>query len=130
MALAIVVTSLWPKSSTATLRIADHTYTLEFASTAAQQQRGLGGRPSMPTDHGMLFPYDAPGRHCFWMKDMQFALDIIWLDGDKRVVKIERDLSPSSYPTSYCANNTRYVIELNAGQAEATNLQAGQRLEF
>jgi uncharacterized protein len=131
-AIALAVTAFWPKASTATLRMDGHTYTLEIAHTASQQQKGLGERPSMLQDHGMLFAYGVSGRYCFWMKDMQFPLDIIWLDAGKRVIETRQNLSPSTYPESYCPAkaNTRYVIELNAGQAAETHLEAGQRLDF
>src|SRR5689334_897593 len=85
-AIALAATVFWPKASTATLRMDGHTYTLEIAHTATQQQKGLGGRPSMPQDSGMLFTYNVSGRYCYWMKGMQFPLDIIWLSADKRVI--------------------------------------------
>lgn len=114
------------------MRVGGHKYTLEVARSDAQRRRGLGGRASMPADRGMLFAYDKSGRYCYWMKDMQFPLDIIWLDADKRIIKLEVNLSPETYPASYCSdgNNARYVIELNAGQASANGLRAGSRLDF
>ena len=105
-------------------------YSLDVAHTSAQQQKGLGGRASMAVDRGMLFPYSQPGSRCFWMKDMHFSLDIIWLDSQKKIVRFEQNLSPQTYPQDYCADNTQYVIELNAGQAAATHLRVGQKLDF
>jgi uncharacterized membrane protein (UPF0127 family) len=132
LAVAIAVTTLWPKTSPVTLRMDGRTYTLEIARTASQQQKGLGERPSMPHDHGMLFAYSISGRYCYWMKGMQFPLDIIWLDANKRVIETRQNLSPNTYPESYCpsGSSTRYVIELNAGQAAEMHLRAGQQLDF
>lgn len=132
VALAIAISSMWPRPSEVVLRMSGRTYALEVARTPSQQEKGLGGRPSMPNDQGMLFTYNMSGRYCYWMEGMQFPLDIMWLDSDKRIIKIEQDLSPASYPKSYCpaGSNASYVIELNAGQATATHMHMGQQLEF
>jgi uncharacterized membrane protein (UPF0127 family) len=104
-------------------------YTLLLADTEAERKRGLGDRKSLSQNEGMLFVDEQQGRQCFWMKDMRFAIDIIWVDNDKRITAIERNLDPSSYPQTYCAEG-QYVIELNAGEAGKNNLKAGQRLFF
>lgn len=105
------------------------TYRLEVADTAARQQKGLSDRDSLPDDAGMLFPYNEVAERCFWMKDMQFSIDIIWAGSDKRVTHIESNVSPASYPRSYCYP-AQYVIELNAGEAEKSEVLVGKRLDF
>lgn len=102
-------------------------YYLDAADSLSQQQLGLGGKDSMPADHGMIFLYQNQARRCFWMKDMRFALDVIWLDSSKRIVHIERNLKPQTYPKKYC-HHAQYVTELNAGQA--TRLKIHDRLSF
>lgn len=65
------------------------------------------------------------------MKDMKFAIDIIWLDSNKNIIKIQKNAQPNSYPVQFCPTNTaKYVIELNAGQSDNYNLSVGQKLRF
>jgi len=103
----------------------------EVVNTEATRQRGLSGRTSLPVDRAMLFVFDTPGEQCFWMKDMRFDLDMIWLDKGKKVVHIERAVTPSSYPASFCADMAaKYVIEVNAGMAQQAGVHVGSQLSF
>lgn len=113
-----------------TLVVRGQSYTLTVADTDASRTKGLSGRTSLPQNAGMLFAFPSAGRQCFWMKDMHFSLDMIWVDQNKRVVQTVTDLSPATYPEVYCANNTQYVIELNAGQAARADIQVGRTLDF
>ncbi len=104
---------------------------LEVAQTADEQAKGLGDRASMPLKRGMLFVFGGQDAHCFWMKDMKFHLDIIWINSQKQIVHIERDLAPESYPTTFCPNNpAQYAIEVNAGEAQNLGLKEDQQLSF
>ena len=104
-------------------------YSLEVVRSAADQAKGLGGRASLAPNTGMLFWNTTSAHRCFWMKDMQFPIDIIWVSGDRHITNIEHSLSPSTYPKSYCADG-QYVIELNAGEATKNNLNVGDQLAF
>jgi Uncharacterized conserved protein len=107
------------------------TYSLEVARTAKAQAKGLSGRKTMAKDQGMLFAFPREGRQCFWMKDMHFPLDIIWLDQEQKVVSFERNVSPDSYPEKYCGEgDAMYVIELDAGQAARADMRIGDTLNF
>jgi uncharacterized membrane protein (UPF0127 family) len=102
-----------------------------MVTTAAAQEKGLSGRASLAPDSGMLFVFQNEAQRCFWMKDMQFPLDIIWVNKDKRVVYIQPELSPSTYPDSFCPKPpAQYVIELNAGQATQASIRIGETLTF
>jgi uncharacterized protein len=105
-------------------------YGLEVAKTPDEQRQGLSGRASMPRHRGMLFIFPKEGRQCFWMKDMRFSLDIIWVDSQKKVKHIARDVSPDTYPDAFCHEAARYVIELGAGEAAKAGLHKGQTLQF
>ena len=114
-----------------TLKTDAKTYTLMIANTDAGRQRGLGGRASLASDRGMIFVFDEAGTECFWMKDMQFSLDMIWLSNDKKITKIETNVTPATYPKQFCGDETtRYVIELNAGEAERAGLHVGMVLSL
>ena len=98
----------------------------EIARTSAQRAQGLSGRRALGTDEGMLFvfPQDtAPG---FWMKEMNFAIDIVWLDSSGAIVEINKNLNPDSFPQLfYPPRPIRYVLELPAGLTDKLQLKTG-----
>jgi uncharacterized protein len=113
------------------LVVGKRSYSLEVAATTAEQTKGLSGLSSLPTNQGMLFSFSDEAVRCFWMKNTLIPLDMIWLDANKQVVHIEPDVSPKSYPKTFCPNTpAQYVIELNAGQAQAAGITTGQSLNF
>lgn len=111
------------------LRLASATYSLEIVSTPESQKQGLSGRAHLPQNTGMLFSYATHMERCFWMKDMQFSIDIIWMDQHKKITHIEANASPKSYPKTFCAPG-QYVLELNTHEASKNNLKEGQTLTF
>lgn len=113
------------------VRIGDKTYTLEVAITDGEHEKGLSGRPRLADNRGMLFVFQQEKQECFWMKDMRFNLDIIWLDAKHRVVHTEHDVSPKSYPRTYCPSKpAAYVIELSAGEAVKADIKRSQIIQF
>ncbi len=113
------------------LRINDKHFNVEVARSAAARTQGLGGRTSLNQNSSMLFVFDDEAIRCFWMKDMRFAIDIIWLDSEKRVVYQKQHVEPSTYPENFCSDEpARYVIELNAGVANDIGLAEDQQLTF
>jgi uncharacterized membrane protein (UPF0127 family) len=115
----------------AVLQSGGRRYMLSLASTQREQQLGLGGRKLLPQDQGMLFIFGQPSVQCFWMKDMHFPIDMIWVSASRRVEYIKANVSPSSYPNTFCPNaQAKYVIELNAGQAKQAHLHPRQPLSF
>lgn len=122
-----------PNQSSGQLRLgsgsAARSYRLEVVSDSAGQTRGLGGRAKMAKDTAMLFAYDGVAERCIWMKDMRFAIDVAWVGSDKRITHIVPDMSPSSYPQTYCAE-AQYVIELQAGEMSKRKLLVGHSVSF
>lgn len=97
-----------------------------LADTPQKRTRGLSGSAGLDSDEGMLFIFPKDGIYGFWMKDMHFAIDILWLSSDGTVVHIEENVSPESYPASFDPGKpARYVLELQAGFAKAHNIAAG-----
>ncbi len=102
------------------------TYRYERADTAFLQEKGLSGRKSLQDNKAMIFIFQTPSLACFWMKDMNFPLDIIWLNDKKQIVYMEKALSPKTYPNSYCPSSpAKYVIEVNAGHILSDNIEVG-----
>ena len=104
----------------------DLDYTYLIADEPAERVTGLGGRLSLPSTHVMLFVFDEPDRHGIWMKDMQFAIDIAWLDANAKVVHLKSNVSPATFPDVFQPpTDALYVIEANAGQLSARGLTIG-----
>jgi uncharacterized membrane protein (UPF0127 family) len=103
---------------------------LERATTQAEQERGLSGRSGLSNRSGMVFIFDMTGEQCMWMKDMKFNLDMIWLDKDGQVIKIAKNVTPGSYPESFCASNTKYVIEMNSGMVASLGWNLGDFIKL
>jgi hypothetical protein len=108
--------------------------TAELANTKASRELGLSGRHTMNDDEGMLFAFDVPGRYGFWMKDMDFPLDIIWINENGIVVSVERNLTPETYTSSkqifMNQADASYVLEINAGLAERFGLYLGSKVKM
>ena len=104
---------------------------VQVASTSSEQAQGLGDRDSLSADQGMLFPFRYPGDYGFWMKDMHFSLDMVWISSNKKVVGITPNISPDSYPTVfYPPLAISYVLELNAGAAKEFGIATDTQLVF
>lgn len=115
----------------AQLRIEGTVVKLEVAKTESARERGLSGRQCLPADQGMLFVFDEPGEYPFWMKDMRFPIDIVWICQDKKVVAIMSKVPPDTYPNSLSPGRTsQYVIELQAGRSQELGLSPGIQLYF
>lgn len=109
----------------------DRQVTAEVAEFEADKARGLSGRDCLNEDMGMLFPYALTGDYCFWMKDMKFPIDMIWLDNEKKIVTIMDKASPDTYPQGFCPDRpAQYILEVNAGAAERNGWTVGTGLEF
>lgn len=98
-----------------------------LAASAAVRERGLSGTAGLGESEGMLFLFEYPGRMAFWMKDMRFPIDIIWIGSDWKVVDITHDLAPETYPQTFSPlSDAQYVLEVNAGFAERHGIAVGR----
>lgn len=112
------------------LQIKDNTINLEVADTPDERKLGLSGRESINDNEGMFFIFPESDFHGIWMKDMNFSIDIIWLDEDFEVVNFKKDVSPDTYPTSFRPERpASYVIELLRGSIDKFSVKIGQQLE-
>jgi uncharacterized membrane protein (UPF0127 family) len=116
-----------PPLPTGKLLIAGRVHlTVELAHGSEEKGRGLSGRPPLPPGYGMLFVYEAPQPIGIWMKDMRFALDIIWIQAG-RIVHIVKDappLLPTGPETVYTAVGD-LVLEVPAGFTAKQKIRVG-----
>ncbi len=107
--------------------------TAELAVTDEERARGLMFRKKIPEDYGMLFIFEREEKHGFWMKNTLIYLDIIWLDGNKRIVHVEENVPPCEKEPCevyYPSKPARYVLELKGGKGKRENLKLGDFLLF
>jgi uncharacterized membrane protein (UPF0127 family) len=105
----------------------------ELAITQEERGRGLMFRKRLGFDQGMLFVFDEEGFHSFWMKNMSISLDFIWLDKDRRIIHIEKNVPPCEQepcPTYTSKVPAMYFLELKAGSVEKRKLKMLARLDF
>jgi uncharacterized protein len=118
----------------ATAKINNKTFKLDLADTPEAQQKGLSGRDSLAQDQGMLFVFDKADYHSFWMKNMKFPIDIIFIRGDK-IVSISKN---AAVPKSADAPLPIYkpeapidkVLEINANLSDRHNIKKGDKVEI
>lgn len=108
--------------------IGSRTYKLYIADTDEKRTHGLSDVESMSSFEGMAFVFPQADMHSFWMKDMQFPLDFIYV-ADRIVVDLIEDVQPDSYPSTIQAKAPAdTVIELNAGQIKKNGIRIGDPL--
>lgn len=104
---------------------------VEIADTDFLRERGLSGRESLGPEEGMLFVFPTEGLYQFWMKDMRFSIDIVWLDAEYRIADVHQRVNPETYPEIFTPKvKAQYVLELPAGFFENHQLKAGNILEI
>ena len=115
--------------------------TADLAITEEQKAEGLAVKDHLKENEGMLFVYEQPSRQGFWMKDMKFPIDIIWIDSNGTVVHIENTLQPCNSilnsgasilncPIYTPDNNSLYVLETVAGFSQKYNVTVGTHIDF
>jgi uncharacterized protein len=105
---------------------------VEVADSALKRVEGLMHRKSLGENEGMLFILDEKGRPGFWMKNMNFPLDIIWIKENKEVAEITKNALPCAEdcPDIAPSMEIKYVLEVPAGFAVAHQIKPGERLAF
>ncbi len=102
---------------------------VELATSDAQRELGLSGRVALNEGTGMLFVFDEEGMWGFWMKDMQFPIDILFLADTGEVISLNTNVSPDTYPqVLYPSSPVRYVLELPAGAAQKYGIAQGSKI--
>jgi uncharacterized protein len=129
--LVLIIITLMNIKETTTIKINDIIMQVEISKTSKSHARGLSGRNSLDYNQGMLFIFKDPIIPSFWMKDMNFPIDIVWIDTNNTIVGIEHGLSPKSFPEIFSPLvPIFYVLEVNAGWTKENDVNVGDRLEL
>jgi len=104
---------------------------LLVSDTEKTRETGLSGMKSLGDYIGMLFIFEKTGLYGFWMKDMLFDIDILWLDSEGNVVYLVEGVKKDSYPEIFYPNkNAKYVLELSSGDIKKRKIYLGQKIDF
>lgn len=104
---------------------------VRLADTDLTRTKGLSGTIPLKNNEGMLFIFDQPTVPRFWMKEMLYSLDIIWISPEKKIVSVEKNVSPETFPeTFFPPSPVRYVLEVTGGFFEKNNLRPGDLVSW
>ncbi len=111
----------------------DECFEVEIMDSEEERVKGLMFRDNLEDDKGMLFIFDKEDRYDFWMKNMKFPIDIVWINENKEVVYMHKNTPPC--PENVCFSimpdrEAKYVLEVNSGVANDIGLNIGDKLEF
>jgi len=116
------------------LKINDMVFNVEIFDTNEEIKNGLSNRNEIKKNQGALFVFNEPGFYSFWMKNMLFPVDIIWINDKKEVVFIKKDFQPCRIEED-CQNiipnkKAKYVLEIKAGIADKIDIKIGNKTIF
>jgi len=106
---------------------------VEVVSKDADMERGLMYRKSLDADKGMLFVFSFDDKQSFWMKNMHFSLDILWISADQHIVYIGKNIpacAADPCPVYTPDKNARYVLELISGYTSSHQWNLGDKLDL
>lgn len=104
---------------------------VDIADEPHEQTKGLSDKEYMAEDEGMLFIFEQSLIPAFWMKDMRFALDMLWIDSENIVIGVEKNVSPETFPETFVPPSpVKYVLEVNAGWSDRNQISPGNKLKL
>lgn len=117
---------------TTQVHIGGGVYSLWLADTEPARVQGLSGVEKLDLNGGLLMAFDSSDTHGIWMKDMNFPLDLVWLNSKKDVVYIVKNAPPENpVKTLYIPkDDAMYVLELPAGSVEKAGIKTGDTATF
>lgn len=123
-----------PFGKTATATIKNQQYTLMVARSEHDKTIGLSGKRNLGPNSGMIFVFSKDDYYPFWMKDMNFAIDILFLK-DNKIDTIYKNVPPPATGQNVAGltvyrpqNKINYVLELPAGTANKLGLKKGDTI--
>jgi len=119
---------LYPK--TQPLQIGEVVVSASVAKTWSEIIKGLSNTPFLPEFVVKLFVFGTVDYHPIWMKDMNYAIDIIWVDDNNKIVDIKKGVTPESFPEAFSPKvPARYVIETVSGFVDKNDIKIGDEVK-
>lgn len=104
---------------------------VEIADSTSERTTGLSGRKNLNGVNGLLFVFPEAGYHAIWMKDMLFAIDIIWISEDLTVIGVEKGVTPDTYPDLFRPPApAKYVLETEIHYTDTFGIRVGQKVKL
>jgi len=104
---------------------------LEVADTYQKKVKGLSDRQFLDENTGMIFLYEESGNYGIWMNDMNFPIDIFWLDENFKVITIKEKVATTTYPLIFYPDRpAKYILEFNSGFAKKMNIALNDVLDI
>ncbi|QQG40968.1 MAG: DUF192 domain-containing protein [Candidatus Levyibacteriota bacterium] len=114
--------------------INNHKFSLLIAKTPQEKEIGLSEKTSIPQDSGMIFVFDTPDTYPFWMKNMKFPIDIIYINQNKIITIFENTkplASPDETPQILRPDEPAdKVLEINAGLSQKFGIKKGGEVKL
>jgi uncharacterized membrane protein (UPF0127 family) len=111
--------------------VGETTVVVDVVDTPEERERGLSGRIELLENEGMLFIFEKLDLHGFWMKDMNFSIDIIWFNEYAEAVHVLENISPNTYPTVFSPPvQAKYVLEVPAGFIKTHGIKLGDTIDL
>ncbi|MDP2638040.1 MAG: DUF192 domain-containing protein [Candidatus Levybacteria bacterium] len=126
--------SFFPFEKNPSAAINGKTFQLKVAKSQEEKEIGLSKTESLSENQGMIFLFDDPGYYSFWMKDMKFSIDIIFINKDN-VVEISENAQPQTESTSNLKIYTPIepidkVLEIKSGLSKKNNIKKGDKIQI
>jgi uncharacterized membrane protein (UPF0127 family) len=129
---AVVIVIVLSQFHSTTLRLGNSIFHAQLAKDEASREKGLGGTRSLESGNAMILAFSSDNTWQIWMKGMNYPLDIVWLDKDKKVIDIVKDAPFENGELSEFtpAASARYVVELPAGTVVRDGISVGTQAYF
>ena len=127
----VLLSLFWHSKREEEVFLGGKTFSMEIADTDLLREHGLSGHKPLSDRQGMIFIFNKPDLYGFWMKDMLFPLDIIWLDENFKINHIEKSVLPETYPkVFYPEEKSLYVLEVSAGSMDSLGVKVGDYVRY
>jgi uncharacterized protein len=105
-----------------------HMFSVEIADNDAEREKGLMYRKELPEGQGMLFDFHRDQEVSFWMQNTYIPLDMVFIRGDGRILRIAENTEPMSTRLIPSGGPVRAVLEVIGGTVRKLGIAPGDRV--
>lgn len=129
VAIIFLVLFFFSRNKKTEIELKGQKFQIEISRSEKEREQGLSGRNNLCENCGMLFVFPQEEKQGFWMKKMNFDLDIIWIN-NKKIVYIAKNVSHNLKETIIPEVKANRVLELSAGTTDNFGIEIGDEIEF